>query len=173
MYCDKRACDRELSVGDRVYVSAVDRLRGLESCRWPPGRVLSCSGVQFTIELSDGGIIVRHADQVRRRYCDDLVPEIPNSAIPLSRAAPVTPLPVPVPVPSPASPAAPSTVTPVPSIPVVEEPSSSGPQSPPASELREQPDSVSAGAAAPARDPSEPHRYNLRNRANLRPPDRY
>ena len=94
-YHDKGAYERDLSVGDNVYVSAVDRLRGMESCRWVPGRVLCVRGVKFTIELKDGRIIVRHADQVRRRYgVEPVVSDVPNKVIPFSQAGPVPPPPV-------------------------------------------------------------------------------
>ena len=152
-----------------MYVSAVDRLRGLESYRWVPGRVLSRSGVKFTIELSDGRIIVRHADQVRERLGAEPVPGIPNSGIPFSRPAPVMPPCVPVPVPPVPVPA----VAPVPAVPAAAEPSSPRRRSPPAPEPVERPAADSAGAAAPVPDPPDPPRYNLRNRASLRPPDRY
>ena len=80
-YRDKHACEREMSVGDKVFVSAVDRLRGLEHSQWAPGRVIGRSGVKFEIELCDGRVITRHADQVRKRFTEDS-PDVPTSFSP-------------------------------------------------------------------------------------------
>ena len=180
LYRDRGACERDLSFGDRVYVSAVDRLRGMESCRWVPGHVVGVNGVKFTIELSDGRVIVRHADQVRRRYSADVTHD-PHKIIPFSVARPVTPPPIPglvspapvsvmpspipglvspAPVPPEALPtsATPSGLTPV-------------PQTIPAAVSSRDPQAASTRAAEPARSGSP--RYHLRNRVTLRPPDRF
>ena len=165
-YYDRGAYERDLSIGDKVYVSAVDRLRGLESCRWVPGRVLCISGVKFTIELSDGRVIVRHADQVRRRYAGDAAPNVPDKVIPFSRAGPVTPPPVPA-----AGPVAPQppppVLAPVPpvALPAVAERT---PVQQPAPDRRPEP--IEEPAPAPP-DRSDSPRYGLRNRATLRAPD--
>ena len=68
-YKDQGSQDRAVSVGDKVFVSAVDNLRGLDKCRWAPGHVVCRDGLKLTVQLSDGRIIVRHADRVRKRYC--------------------------------------------------------------------------------------------------------
>ena len=66
-YADRRAQNRDIAVGDAVWVSAVDRLRGGEDKHWLPGTVLDVVSVKVTVQLSDGRVVCRHRDQVRRR----------------------------------------------------------------------------------------------------------
>ena len=78
-YKDRGSQDRYLFVGDRVFVSSVEGLRGFDKCsRWVPGHVVCRNGVKLTVELFDGRVVVRHADQVRKRHCADVsVPKAP------------------------------------------------------------------------------------------------
>ena len=155
-YRDRNALERNLVAGDPVYVSAVDRLQGLSRCRWVRGHVVCADGVRFTVKLGDGRVIVRHADQVRRRYSSDNNPQaVINEPLTSSTAVIPSPEPIAEPAPAPASPAEPA---PAPA-----------PQLPPAAAV---PAPGVAAVPQPEASPSVP-RYNLRNRAHLRPPDRY
>ena len=148
-YRDRNALERDLIAGDPVYVSAVDRLQGLSRCRWVRGQVVCADGVRFTVKLDDGRIIVRHADQVRRRYSSDNAPHaVITEPLPSSTAVIPSPEPTAEPAPAPAPPAEPAPAAPAPRLP------------------------PTAAVTQPEASPSVP-RYNLRNRAHLRPPDRY
>ena len=168
IYRDRNAYERDLVAGDAVYVSAVDRLRGLTNCRWVRGRVVCIEGVMFTVKLSDGRIFVRHADHVRRRYSDDP----PQLAVdkPLTSSTAVIPVPDPVmrnppveatPAPAPAPPA--PQPEPAAAVPVPGGASAPRPAAAPVPGVADVP--------RPAASPGAP-RYNLRNRACLLPPDR-
>ena len=184
-YRDRGASERDLSIGDKVYVSAVDRLRGVERCRWVPGVVLGVNGVKFTIELADGRIVVRHADVVRRRYSEHTVPTSSNVVFPSSPVEPVMP-PVPRPLLVPVS------AAPVPGVPATGAPPDPAPvsaaapvpssgQSPwqqPVTDSRSSGPGESSPALPVVPSAGTPvgstgHGYNLRNRATLRAPDRY
>ena len=66
-YADRRAQNRTVMVGDAVWVSAVDRLRGAEEKHWLPGVVIDVASVKVTVHLCDGRVVCRHRDQVRWR----------------------------------------------------------------------------------------------------------
>ena len=78
-YKDRDSQNRYLFVGDRFFVSSVEGLRGFDKCsRWVPGHVVCRNGVKLTVELFDERVVVRHADQVRKRHCADVsVPKAP------------------------------------------------------------------------------------------------
>ena len=57
-----------LRIGDPVYVSAVGQLQGSKGRNWLPGVLLDKYGVKLTVRLSDGRVLVRHADRVRARH---------------------------------------------------------------------------------------------------------
>lgn len=64
-----RSCRPEdpyaLTVGDPVYVSAVDQLRGADGRNWLQGVLIGMDGVKLTVRLNDGRVVVRHVDRVR------------------------------------------------------------------------------------------------------------
>ena len=62
-------------VGDAVWVSAVDRLRGAEEKHWLPGVVIDVASVKVTVHLCDGRVVCRHRDQVRWREVAVAPPE--------------------------------------------------------------------------------------------------
>ena len=195
---DKGAQERDVGVGDTVYVSAVDRLRGMETCRWVPGVVMGVNGLKFTIELCDGRIIVRHADQVRKRYCEHSELHSPKNVLPSRPAVTVLPsVPVvlpPVPPVLPSVPAGLGALPPVPTAPVAAAAAVAAPAPAPAgapmvvgARSRAPPPLPSparnrdtSGAPSPARPTvstpapgsSELPRYSLRNRATLKHPDK-
>ena len=173
-YRDRNARERCLNPGDPVYVPAVDRLQGLERCRWAPGRVVFVEGVKVTVELNDGRVIVRHADQVRERY--SAVLHVANDPL-RSR---VTPIPAPDPVTE--SAAASARHAPVPGqlastpdrLPAPDRAPAPGrppvPVPPGLNGAVSAPGVTTVPPSAPS--PSAP-RYRLRDRSTLRPPDRY
>ena len=65
LYRDRHTVDRDVNVGDSVYVSAVSRLRGGEGRTWLPGVLVGKAGVKLWVRLKDGRIIDRHLDHVR------------------------------------------------------------------------------------------------------------
>ena len=98
---DKGAKERHCMPGDAVYVSAVDRLRGVDGVRWLPAVVVSRKSTEVVVRLSNGNVLRRHVDCVRKRVngemenCDDfvdlppcVVSDSPPAAVPCS--APVT-----------------------------------------------------------------------------------
>ena len=50
-----------------MWVTSVDRLQGVNGRNWLPGIVLEVCSVKVTVMLSDGRVICRHVDHVRRR----------------------------------------------------------------------------------------------------------
>ena len=78
--------------GDAVYVSAVDRLRGVDGVRWLPAVVVSRKETEVVVRLTNGSLLRRHVDCVRRRYgpdtgfCDDFV-EVPPVTVPNQQSA--------------------------------------------------------------------------------------
>lgn len=89
-YRDRGSQERNIAVGDRVYVSAVESLRGCEKRRWVPGHVMCRNGLKLTVELADRRIVVRHADQVRRRHGVDVYPvPMANDRVSVRQALPV------------------------------------------------------------------------------------
>ena len=85
---DRGAKERHCEVGDAVYVSAVDRLRGVDGVRWLPAVVVSQKLTEVVVRLANGDLLRRHVDCVRKRYtselasCDDFV-ELPPAIAPL------------------------------------------------------------------------------------------
>ena len=164
-YKDRGCQDRDVSVGDRVYVSAVDNLQGLGKCRWVPGHVMCRAGLKITVELIDGRVIVRHADQVRRRYHD-----VPTASLPMpnERSLPQR-------TESPAPPEAPVTQAP-PDAETARLPDRSPSAELPAADLTSRPTPVcSADSAAAGQGPCHaavPPRYSLRDRTAISRPDR-
>jgi hypothetical protein len=64
---DRKAVQRTLSVGDLVYA----RNHGSGES-WLPGIIVSQTGpVSFIVELSRGGLVRKHQDQIRRRFTTD------------------------------------------------------------------------------------------------------
>ena len=82
-YANRRTQERCVSVGDTVWVTAVDRLRGAEEKRWLPGVVVDVNSVKVTVRLSDGRMVCRHLDHVRRRVVEE-PPRTPEQTVPLS-----------------------------------------------------------------------------------------
>ena len=75
---DRGTRERHCEPGDAVYVSAVDRLCGMEGVRWLPAVVVSRKSTEVVVRLLDGKILRRHVDCLRKRSsetekCDDFV----------------------------------------------------------------------------------------------------
>ena len=92
---DRGAKERHCMPGDAVYVSAVDRLSGVEGrMRWLPAVVVSRKNTEVVVRLFNGSVLRRHVDCVRKRrsvteVCDDfvelsprVVPAEPLAAVP-------------------------------------------------------------------------------------------
>ena len=62
---DKHAVDRDISVGDDVFV----RNFSLHGGKWLPGLVVECTGpLSYKVETATHGIVRRHQDQVRHLF---------------------------------------------------------------------------------------------------------
>ena len=91
---DRGAKERHCVPGDAVYVSAVDRLSGVEGVRWLPAVVVSRKETEVVVCLASGNLLRRHVDCVRMRVTngaegfDDVelapsvVPAAPPAAVP-------------------------------------------------------------------------------------------
>ena len=73
-YADRGTRSVSVQKGDAVWVTAVDRLQGTEGRNWLPGVALDVCSVKVTVMLSDGRVICRHVDHIRRRETET-VPE--------------------------------------------------------------------------------------------------
>ena len=107
-YRDQRSQFRQVKVGDTVWVTALDRLQGIEGCSWLPGEVLEVAGIKVTVLLFDSGKVVqRHMDHVRRGPVGEHRPpsfDDVSVADPVPAADPVpeiTPAPPVIPAPAP------------------------------------------------------------------------
>ena len=89
---DRGTKERHCMPGDAVYVSAVDRLRGVDGVRWLPAVVVSRKDTEVVVRLTNGSVLRRHVDCVRRRYgsdtglYDDIV-EVPPVIAPNQQSA--------------------------------------------------------------------------------------
>ena len=78
--------------GDAVYVSAGDRLRGVDGVRWLPAVVVSRKETKVVVRLTNGSLVRKPVDCVRRRYGpdtgsrDDFV-EVPPVIVPNQQSA--------------------------------------------------------------------------------------
>ena len=107
-YRDQRSQFRQVKVGDTVWVTALDRLQGIEGRSWLPGEVLEVAGIKVTVLLFDSGKVVqRHMDHVRRGPVGEHRPssfDDVSVADPVPAADPVpeiTPAPPVIPAPAP------------------------------------------------------------------------
>ena len=85
---DKHAMDRDISVGDNVFV----RNFSLKGNKWIPGVVVKCTGpLSYRVKTATHGIVRRHQDQIRtsvHHYTDtpdnslEIVPESEQQILP-------------------------------------------------------------------------------------------
>ena len=98
-YRDRGSRSRQVDVGEAVWVTAVDRIQGVDGCSWLRGVVLEVVGVKVTVLLDCGKVVQRHLDHVRRdsgRHSGTMSSDVPMTD-PLSVADPaIMPDPVPV-----------------------------------------------------------------------------
>ena len=83
-----------------MYVSAVDRLSGMEGMRWLPAVVVSRKSTEVVVRLLNGHVLRRHVDCVRKResgateVSDDFV-ELPPPCVVSADSAAAEPAEVP------------------------------------------------------------------------------
>ena len=79
-YADRGTRAVSVQKGDTVWVTSVDRLQGANGRNWLPtwcSAIEACS-VKVTVMLTDGRVICRHVDHVRRRETETVPEGVPG-----------------------------------------------------------------------------------------------